>query len=130
MSDEWHAQKGSKCHLHRSLAEFLKLHFADVKLADQVGKHVAIERLERSANFATTHNSIERLSAIDDYTPQELSRLISAYKSNDQIHWILGDDDVQEFAHKLVTMAYDNQLIDEVFPVEEMLNELELRNMP
>ncbi len=130
LEDEWLSRKGSICTLYRSLAEFLKAHFADVDLADDIDKRVAIERLETSGNFATTHNALARLSTIDDYTPQELRRLITAYESNNQINSIIGDEDVIAFAQKLVTMAYGNQLIDEVYLIEEMLNELELRELP
>ena len=77
--------------------------------------------LETSPNFATTHNAIAQLSAIDDYTPQELRRLITAYQANNQIHWILEDEDVKQLAHKLVTIAYQNELMDEVLPIEGML---------
>lgn len=129
LAKEWSDRKSSVCYLYESLRSFLKRHFANIQLADQIAKDAAIEKLEQSANFATTHNAIARLIQFDDFTSSELCRIIEAYKSNNQIHWILGDDDVKEFAQKLVTMAYSNQLIDEVFPVEQKLNELELQDM-
>lgn len=125
LDSEWSSIKGSKCTLYRSLAEFLKAHFADIKLADEIDKLIAIERLETSPNFATTHNALSQLNRIDDYTPQELHRLITAYTSNNQIHWIIGDTDVKAFAHKLVEMAIANDLIDKVIPILEILNKLE-----
>jgi predicted nucleic acid-binding protein len=130
LDEEWFSKKSSKCILYRSLSEFLRLHFADIKLADEIDKYILIERFETSPNFATTHNAIEKLIDIDDYTPKEIQRLISAYITNNQINWILGDEDVKAFAHKVVTMAYENNLIDDAFPIEEMLNELELEENP
>jgi predicted nucleic acid-binding protein len=129
LASEWARRKSSTCYLYLSLSSFLQQHFADIQLADQLAKGAAIVKLEQASNFATTHNAIARLSQFDDFTPAELQRMAEAYKSNNQINWILGDDDVKEFAHKLVTMAYLNELIDAVFPIEEMLNELEIQEM-
>ena len=130
LSAEWMRRKSSSCHLYISLSEFLKQHFANIQLADQLAKSAAVEKLEQSSNFATTHNAIAHLTRFDDFTSAELQRIIDAYKSNRQIHWIIGDEDVKEFAHKLVTTAYSSNLIDEVLPIEEMLNELEVQEMP
>jgi predicted nucleic acid-binding protein len=127
---EWANRKSSTCHLYLSLSSFLKRHFPNIQLADQLAKGAAIEKLEKSSNFATTHNAVARLTQFDDFTAAELQRIINAYQSNNQINWILGDDDVKEFAHKLVTIAYSSDLVDAVFPIEEMLNELEMQEMP
>lgn len=130
LENEWSSAKESQCILYRSLSDFLKVHFADIKLADEIDKSIAIERLETSPNFTTTHNALVQLMGIDDYTPKELQRLINAYITNNQIHWIIGDKDVRAFAHKIVTLAHANNLIDEVYPIEERLNELELQEIP
>jgi predicted nucleic acid-binding protein len=130
LDEEWASINNSKCILYLTLADFLKNHFADIKLADEIDKYILIDRLETSPNFATTHNTIAKLSKFDDYTQKEIQRLISAYITNNQINWILGDEDVKAFAHKIVTLAYENNLSDEAFPIEEMLNELELEENP
>lgn len=129
LAREWALRKSATCRLYRSLSGFLKEHFPDIQLADQLAKTAAIEKLEHSSNFATTHNAIAHLSKFDDFTPIDIQRIINAYLTNNQIHWILGDDDVKEFAHKLVTLAYSNELVPDVLPIEEMLNELDLQEM-
>lgn len=126
LEDEWQKKKSSACTLHRSLADFLKAHFSEIHLADEVDKVCAIERLESSPNFATTHNAVKKLEPLDDFKKEEISRMLTAYVSNSQISWIIGDDDVRQFAHKLITHAYNANLIDEVHPLEEILNELEI----
>jgi hypothetical protein len=127
---EWSNRKSSLCHLHRSLESFFRQHFSDIQLADQLEKETAIEKLEQSSNFSTTHNAIARLSQFDDFTADELRRLISAYVSNNQISWILGDKDVKDFAYKLVTMANSNDLWDLAFPIEVSLSELDSEKNP
>ena len=126
LADEWARSKCSNCILHRSLAGFLKAHFPDVRLADEIDKLAGIEKLETSANFATTHNAIERLMTFDDYSREEVLRLINAYETNNQINWIFGDEDVKQFAHKIVTLAHARSLKDEVSPIQRILNDLEV----
>ena len=126
LADEWARKKVSTCILHCKLEEFLKAHFPDVRLADEIDKLAAIEKLENSPNFATTHNAIERLMTFDDYSREEVLRLISAYQTNNQINWILGDDDVKQFAHKIVTLAHARSLNDKASPIEKLLNDLEV----
>lgn len=129
LASEWSDRKSSACRLYLTLSEFLREHFSNIQLADQLAKAAAIQKLEQSPNFATTHNAVANLCLFDDYTSLELERLITAYRTNSQINWIIGDEDVKEFAHKLVTMAYANGLVDEVYPLEEMLNDLEVEEM-
>lgn len=126
LQDEWNKKKGSHCTLYKSLSAFFNKFFPDIWLADEVDKECSIEKLDKSQNFLTTHNAIKKLASHDDFSRDEILRLVSAYISNKQIHWILGDEDVYSFAMKLVSLAYAVDLIDEVQPLELMLSKLEL----
>ncbi len=108
------------------MSAFFNKFFPDIWLADEVDKECSIEKLDKSQNFLTTHNAIKKLASHDDFSRDEILRLVSAYISNKQIHWILGDEDVYSFAMKLVSLAYAVDLIDEVQPLELMLSKLEL----
>ena len=72
--------------LEKSLAAWLQRDFPDIKLADEVEKVVAMEQLESSWDFRTTHKSIARLEDHEDFTDGEVARLIAASLANDQIH--------------------------------------------
>ncbi len=124
--DEWSDKKGSEIYLYQNLTSYLQEHFPDIKLADEIDKKTAIEKLQASRTFGMTHNAISRLNNIYDYSAEEIQQLLNAYITNTQIHWILEDDDVRQFAMNLVQFAYDNGLENEAYPLEEMLNELEL----
>jgi len=128
LQDEWQAKRSSNCTLYTSIALFLKAHFPDIHLADEVDKLCAIERLETSPNFATTHNAIKKLQPLADFKKEEISRLLTACISNSQISLIIGDDDVRQFVQKMVTLAHDAGLIDEAHPLETMLNELSTKD--
>ncbi len=125
LRDEWSRTKQSTCTLFCSLTAFLKHHFPEVRLADEVGRLLAVERFETSSNFATTHNAIKQLSRFDDFSKDELARLVNAFNSNDQIGWILGDEDVKEFADKVVRLAFANGLDAIAVPLAESLMQLD-----
>lgn len=57
-----------------------------------------IEMLINSNNFTTTHNLIEELTSYTPYfTDDEILRILNASYHNDQIKWIIDDEDVMEF---------------------------------
>lgn len=121
LQNEWSAKKKSNVSLVKLLSQFLSTHFPDIKLADQIDKISAIERLEKSPNFSSTHRAIEILGTIDDFTKDEVLRLINAYTSNDQINWIIGDEDVDEFAEKIINLARTHEVEEESYPLQAML---------
>lgn len=83
----------------------MKREFPEVELAEQVDKLTAIEKLERSGSFATTHAVVEKLTKYDDFTDGEAARILEAYHSNRQVYLIINDSDVEEFAKKIITFA-------------------------
>ena len=125
LRDEWKEKKRSECILYSSLTAFLTDLFPDIKLADEVDKVCAIEQLEASYNFKTTHEAISRLTQFDDFSEAEILRLVKAYNTNDQVSRILGDDDIRDFAIKLCNWAIEAELHEEVEPLVELLEKLE-----
>ena len=102
---EWNA-KHADCQLilDKSLTDFLKRAFPDIQLADEVDKIEAIELLEQAGSFAATHNAVANLSEYDDFKDSEVQRIVKAYLENNQVRWILGDDDVKAFGKKIVSV--------------------------
>ena len=111
--------------LEKSLAEFLHLEFADIKLADEVVKVVAIEQLEEAGSFTSTHMAVHRLSKFEDFTDSELERLLHAYLENDQVYWILGDGDVRRFGSKIMELANSEDTVALADRLRKLLAETE-----
>ena len=118
---EWAKTKKADVRLYRSLPDFLKEHFPDIKLADEIEKSFAIEKLEHAWTFQAAHEAIEGLDKYSEFSDSHLLRLINAYLENNQVNWILGDPDVRAFAEKLLGHAKSAALADAVAELRAML---------
>lgn len=65
-----------------------------------------INNLVNSGSFATTHKYINSLTSYLQFlTDEEIINIMQGVKDNEQVHWILSDDDVKQF----VTTLYDGK---------------------
>ena len=101
LRDEWEDFE-HELNFHTSLSGFFKECFPNISLANEVGKDLAIQKLATSANFAETHKAIAKLSNHQDFTEVQANSLAGIAQSNNQVYWILSDDDVFHFYSKLV----------------------------
>lgn len=95
----------------------------EVKLQskEEMQKEDLINRLEDSTSFANTHSIIEQLSGINEWKGKQKNKLISAALSNDQITYILKDDDVKKFYQKIIK----NDQSDNAKKIESIINSKE-----
>ena len=101
LRDEWKTKKSSALYYYSKISDFFKDCFPDIKIASQVEADLAINALSNSGSFATTHACIAKLNGIDQFTPEQVERLIHTPPQNNQIGWIIEDPDVQAFYDKL-----------------------------
>lgn len=126
LSREWERNtETGKLTLYKGLPEFLKAHFPDIKLSDEIDKISALEKLESSLSFAATHNAIAKLTKYDDFTDNEISRIAAAYDSNNQVYMIFGDSDVTAFAKKVISVAKSDAAKVAIKPIEALLEQIE-----
>ncbi len=126
---EWNDKNtGCKLKLEKSLADFFKAKFPDIQLAEEIDKIEAIERLEESGSFAATHKAISTLDDYDDFKDSEVKRIIKSYLANNQIRRILEDEDVREFALKVVGLAKSEETIGLSKSLKELLEQLSDEN--
>lgn len=123
---EWKAKNpGCELVLYKTLPEFLKDRFAEIRISDEVDKVLAIEKLESSSAFATTHAAIALLNTYGDFSDSDVIRILKAYADNTQISWILGDPDVLEFAKKMISYAKTDAAKDAAKPIVAKIAEIE-----
>ncbi|WP_303909180.1 PIN domain-containing protein [Thiohalomonas denitrificans] len=100
--DEWFAEKNSDVIFYRRLSQFFKEHYPDIKLASELEKELAIRALAESGSFAATHVAIANLSSYTEFTQAQISEIVEAALTNNQVSWILCDPDVRQFFSALL----------------------------
>jgi predicted nucleic acid-binding protein len=85
---EWDEIKSSKIFFYKSISDFFKEKYPDIKLATELLKDLTINKLEESGSFQV------------------------ARKNNTQIFWISEDQDINEILYKWID-EYTNVLEDE-----------------
>lgn len=102
LRNEWDAKKKSVLHYYAKISDFFKECFPSIKIASQVESDLAIVGLSNSGSFASTHAYIAVLDQFDQFTPEQVERLVRIPPQNNQVGWIIGDDDVHLFYAKLL----------------------------
>lgn len=114
LAEEWKQKREGSLLVHAELRPFLADHFPKIKLAVDVEKRSAIERLQHSGSFSTTHTAIAELAPFTDaLTAGEIEELIQAAKANSQIAWIARDPDVKAFYEPLLERQHDNRRLSD-----------------
>lgn len=102
LAREWQLKKAGNAVLYTRIADFFEAHFPEIKLASDVAKNAAIERLVTSPNFQTTHSAVAALKKfMGTFTPADAVALIDALVDNSQVGWISDDIDIMDFFQTL-----------------------------
>ncbi|ANL47958.1 hypothetical protein AMC87_CH03305 [Rhizobium phaseoli] len=120
LDSEWRTKKESSINFYKSLQDFFKVNYPQIKLASDVKKGALIDSLAKSGSFATTHLVIDKLRQINDFSPSQVEQLIQIAEMNNQVGWIIGDADVFAF-YKSLKDKYQYDIAVESF---ETLNQL------
>jgi predicted nucleic acid-binding protein len=119
---EWETKKKSELHYYSKMSDFFKECFPNIKLASQVESDLAITSLSNSGTFASTHIRIAKLNKFEEFTLEQIERLIEITYENPQVGWIIDDGDVHSFYSKLLD-KYGNGLKPEDLATLEALVE-------
>lgn len=112
-------------YLFKSLSSFLRKYFPDIKLSGEIDKAIALERLENSMSFKATHKAISTLQNYDDFTDIEIKKIIDAYSLNRQIYSIIGDEDVNNFANKIIRLIKTDSIMENAEKLQNMLSQID-----
>jgi predicted nucleic acid-binding protein len=102
LQKEWAERKKGKIRYFNRLSAFFRSQFPDIRLARELEKELLIRNLAASPNFATTRKLLKQLVEYADFTATQLNDIVQAAITNNQIFWIAGDEDINEFLHKLI----------------------------
>lgn len=129
LSQEWNKKKNSKIIFFKSLNDFLKEHFNDIKLQAEGKKEDLIEQLSKSGSFKTTHAVIGNLSEYTDWSFRQIQDMCNIAFNNHNVGWILGDTDVFEFYTSILQSDEAKSTTDEAISnVKEEIERIKYQN--
>ena len=97
LSREWKSKLSSELYFYRTMSDFFRSNYPDIRLASEVEKDVLIDRLFKSGSFRDTHEIIAQLKTHIDFSAPQIERLVSILNSNPQVGWIINDPDLRGF---------------------------------
>ena len=125
---EWSEKKQSNIIFFRQLSAFFKEHFPDIKLASELEKELLIKNLATSPNFSQTHRLIAKLSKYTDFTHAQANAIVEAAISNNQINWIIEDEDVFQLLQSVISGREDQIDPDNLGNLYELFEKAEENN--
>lgn len=109
---EWETKKCGSVKYYSRLTHFLEEHIAGIKLKTEEEKEELILSLRNSNSFYSTHGIISNMNAYPDWTRTQIEELCSIAIQNDQVGWILEDNDVLSFYKKLIMPLDLSKIVD------------------
>lgn len=122
LSDEWRTKKEAGITFYRRLTPFFNAKNLDISLAGiDEEKDQAIAALAQSHNFTTTHWVVAKLATFDAFSPRQAEDLARAALDNNQVNWILDDEDVYRLMSHVLAVHGDSM---EVVTREQLAHRL------
>lgn len=100
--NEWSYKKSSNIKFYKTLSDFFKDAFPDIKLATEYEKDVLISKLIESGNFYNSRSLLQQLAKFDSFSTEQANQYVYACLNNSQIFWISEDEDINEYLHNFV----------------------------
>ncbi len=94
-------EKLENCHFE-NVEETIDAEEKDNRSEDQKSIDALIVKLVNSGNFSSTHTIIAELNTYSKYSKSQVERMFDAAVDNQQIYWILNDNDIKRFYTKLL----------------------------
>lgn len=123
LSLEWSTKKKAKLHIYKRISQFISANFSEAKNIVDFEISLLIDDLRNSGCFQQTHNVINTLSEIIEFFAIQAEEILHVMLTNQQVKWIINDDDVSKLAHKLIEVHRDNinKIDDKIISRVEML---------
>lgn len=102
LDKEWSEKKNSSVWFYSKISDYFKDDFPNIKIASELENDLLIQNLLNSGSFASTHGYIAKLSKQQDFSPAQVEHLIEIPETNNQVGWIIDDDDVHSFYKSLL----------------------------
>lgn len=101
LQKEWNRKKGTKIIFYKTLSDFFKDIFPDIKLATELEKDLLITQFEGSGSFYNARSNLQKLYKYDSFSTEQINQIITSSLTNSQIFWISEDEDINEMLYNL-----------------------------
>lgn len=118
LAREWKRKKSSEIKYYKTLSDFFKDVFPEIKLATELEKDILISKLIESGNFYSSRQLLQKLSKFESFSTEQANQYVSASLNNSQILWISEDEDINEYLHEFVEKNKDKinaELLNEFY---------------
>ena len=88
LASEWKSKKESQIKFYKTLTDFFKEVFPEIKLATELEKDILIAKLIDSGNFYSSRKTLQKLSKFESFSSEQANQYVSASLNNSQIRWI------------------------------------------
>lgn len=105
---EWKGFKESNLYFFKSLSDFFKAKYPSIKLASDMQKEMYIERLEMSVSFQQSRYNLYKLSTFDDFTSDQIKKILEVSLENNQVTWISEDYDINKILYGFIDKYGEN----------------------
>jgi hypothetical protein len=84
LNDEWIKKKESNVYFFTSLTSFLNNHISSIKLKTEEEKDKAINLLQHSDSYQSTHKAIDDLNRFDDWSNSQIKEILKIADENSE----------------------------------------------
>jgi hypothetical protein len=102
LTREWAEKKSSGLRYYNRLSAFFADYYPNIRLATEKEMERLIGELAASASFAETHSIITKFRQYTDFTNDQVDKIVAAIVSNNQVYWIVEDEDVNQFVLRVI----------------------------
>jgi predicted nucleic acid-binding protein len=127
--DEWHQEKGSKIIFFKSLNQFLKDLYPNIKITTEDIKDAKITAFAQSSNFDAARARLASLMKLGQFSNEQILNIVRASISNNQIYWahnyspeLVGQKLEKIIAGSEISIPYDEyKIFCDHFDIEPIL---------
>ncbi|MDI9342436.1 MAG: PIN domain-containing protein [Sediminibacterium sp.] len=105
---EWLTKKNSNIKFYKTLSEFFKSNFPDIKLEAELEKEILVNQLFESKNFFNSRKYLTKLSRFDKFSTEQINNILKASINNFQINYIGSDYDINEYLYDIIEKNKEN----------------------
>ena len=126
---EWQQKKGSNLKFYKSMSSFFRDHFPNISLASELEKDLLIRDLANSSSFAETHGIIAKLRNCSEFSMSQVNAIVQAAISNNQVYWIINDEDVREFLTGVISGKEEHITPENLAELRRLLGDAQTPDM-